>query len=248
MLVHFENDLDRGSPYRRHDLVWLSDQAWLAILSMQSGPVVDALEAWSKAGWPTVVRRRDKDAAEHVLCIGIALPPKAGHKIRIAAHTAIDHITHHQSAVKLDMLIPYAPHLWQTGLRRFALDAQQLGCVFYVYGSLALQCITRQTYLSATSDIDLLFRPQTRSQLDAGLVILKRHAQSLPLDGEIVFPGELAVAWKEWRQCMSRGASDITQRVLVKDKHEVRLSPVRDLLASLPTVLTAPMIATEPLC
>ena len=34
--------------------------------------------------------------------------------------------------------------------------------------------------------------------LDAALALLGKHAQRLPLDGEIVFPGGRAVAWKEW--------------------------------------------------
>jgi phosphoribosyl-dephospho-CoA transferase len=50
----------------------------------------------------------------------------------------------------------------------------------------------------------------------------------VPLDGEVVFPGGAAVAWKEWR-----GAYDSGRKVLVKTIDEVQLSWPEALLATL---------------
>ena len=63
---------------------------------------------------------------------------------------------------------------------------------------------------------------------DAGLALLERHAATLPLDGEIVFPSGAAVAWKEWLS-----ASRNEARVLVKDAGAVRLAPMAELLMTL---------------
>jgi phosphoribosyl-dephospho-CoA transferase len=61
-----------------------------------------------------------------------------------------------------------------------------------------MQTLTGDRYLGAGSDVDLLLRPANAAQLDAGLALVARHAQNLPLDGEIEFPSGHAVSWKEW--------------------------------------------------
>ena len=86
----------------------------------------------------------------------------------------------------------------------------------------AMQFLTGQDYLSATSDIDILFRPYHQAQLRAGLALLQ-ELQTLPIDGEIVFPGEAAVAWKEWIQPAHPGQDFNQQRVMVKDMYGVSL-------------------------
>jgi phosphoribosyl-dephospho-CoA transferase len=55
----------------------------------------------------------------------------------------------------------------------------------------------------------------------------------LPLDGEIVFPGGVAVSWKEWRQVAVKGG-DPDNKVLVKTPDTVKLERVGALAASLP--------------
>jgi phosphoribosyl-dephospho-CoA transferase len=108
------------------------------------------------------------------------------------------------------------------------LNAGAAGYALRSYGSLALQAITGARYLTASSDIDLLFCPVTTSQLEAGIALLSSHQASLPLDGEVMFPGGDAVAWREWRDARARGA-----RVLVKRIDAVRLADPAALVAAL---------------
>jgi phosphoribosyl-dephospho-CoA transferase len=99
-----------------------------------------------------------------------------------------------------------------------------------VFGSVAMQALTGLQYVTATSDVDVLFEPASRAALEDGLALLSRHAAVLPLDGEIVFPGGAAVSWKEWRMAMAHPA-----KVLVKDLRSVRLADTASLLARLET-------------
>lgn len=208
--------------HARHDLVWLSDAGWDAAGATKGA--CDAVAQWQRNGYPAVVRRAEPDTDDSVVCAGIALPPDAqGMKKRIPLRIAAAHIRKRSAPLALHEAIPALPARWQPALAQLA--AQGIG--FRVYGSAAWQALTGMAYVSAASDIDLLFQPQTRAELDAGLLLLAAHARTLPLDGEVVFPGGAAVAWKEW---MTAIAAPGKPRVLVKDQRHVRLMTTHELL------------------
>lgn len=212
----------------RHDLAWLTAQGWEAACGAAAAQHRPALAAWRRNGWPAVVRRRDADAGQDDVCLGIPLPPDpdSGAKVRISLRVARDHIAH----VTPPLPLRAAP----LGNGLAALDAltrpgaSTADISLHIYGSLAMQALTGQAYLTPASDIDLLFYPATTPQLDAGLALLAAHATLLPLDGEIVFPDGCAVSWKEWLQ-----ATASRSRVLVKDLDAVRLAEPAQLLAML---------------
>lgn len=211
--------------YSRHDLVWLTAQGWKeAAVSVRPGDL-RSLALWERQGWPAVVRRRDVGQPAGIVSLGIALPPAGADapKERIALRTPDRHVARRADALSLPEAMAAAPEAWRADLA--ALDGA--GLALRAYGSLALQAITGLPYLSPRSDIDLLLAPRSRSELDAGIAALSRHAETLPLDGEILFPGGAAVAWKEWRD-----ARDGT-RVLVKTMDAVRLDARAALLATL---------------
>lgn len=204
--------------YSRHDLVWLTPRGWDAALARALPGQQAALEQWQRQGWPVVVRRDETGAAPGAVSLGLALPPDAdGVKRRIALHALASDVAESAPALPLLDAAAAAPAHW-----RPALDMLAQALPLRAFGSLALQAITGQSYLTAKSDIDLLFHPTSRSMLDSGLA--KMSACPLPLDGEIVFPSGEAVAWKEWT-----GA----ERVLVKSVASVRLAPVAELLATM---------------
>lgn len=220
--------MDNIAQYQRHDLVWLGDDAWPAVLQTFGAP--DLLRQWQQEEWPAVVTRRHPDAAEDEICIGFPLPPVNGNKPRFAATVKVEHIAIHQSALSLHTVIAIVPPVWQAGLQHLHQQALMAGIKLRVYGSVAMQFLTGQDYLSATSDIDILFRPYHQAQLRAGLALLQEQQQTLPIDGEIVFPGEAAVAWKEWIQPAHAGQDFNQQRVMVKDMHGVSLRIRQGLL------------------
>lgn len=211
--------------YSRHDLVWLTAQGWKeAAASVRPGDL-RSLALWERQGWPAVVRRRDVGQPAGIVSLGIALPPAEADapKERIALRVPAQHVARRASALPLPDAMAAAPAAWRAGLG--ALDGA--GLPLRAYGSLALQAITGLPYLTPRSDIDILLAPRSRGELDAGVAALSRHGEALPLDGEILFPGGAAVAWKEWRDARD-GA-----RVLVKTMDAVRLEGRAALLSTL---------------
>lgn len=190
-------------------------------------------QCWQQQEWPAVVRRRDAAAGDDEVCIGFALPPQDGYKPKVAATVKIAHILEHQSALSLNSVINAAPAPWQETLRQLQIEASVAGIRFRVYGSLAMQFLTGQTYIGASSDVDLLFRPQDQEHLVTGLALLVQYQKQMALDGEIIFPQDQAVAWKEWLLSDSVLDPDNHQKVLVKDLQQVRLMEKRDLIHTL---------------
>ena len=200
--------------FSRHDLVWLTPAGWDA---------APALPEWRVRDWPAVVRRHEAGVDPAAICLGIPLPDRQ----RLALVVSPAQIARSSPPLALADAIGAAPPQWLAGL--VALQRAAAALDVRVYGSLAMASITGLPYLGATSDIDLLLRPATRAELQAGLALLEEHAQVLPLDGEIVFPSGEAVAWKEWLAARRDQA-----RVLVKSLTAVRLADPAQLFHLLP--------------
>jgi phosphoribosyl-dephospho-CoA transferase len=213
--------------FSRHELAWLTGAGWDAALARALPGQHAAIEQWRREDWPAIVRRADADLAPGQVSLGIALPPAAdGSKGRVALNARLADVARRTPALALADAAGAAPQRWRALLGELAAEAD--GLALRVYGSLAMQAITGQHYLTARSDIDLLFAPASHETLNAGIALLARYGAVLPLDGEIMFPSGDAVAWKEWPS-----AGSIQARVLVKDARAVRLAPAAQLLATL---------------
>ena len=214
------------SDLERHALVWLTADGWRAAIAAALPEHKPALTQWQRQNWPVVVRRLDADTAPGEVCLGLPLPPDdAGVKVRIALRTAAPHIALASGALDLHAALP-SSGAWHAELSRLCDAAPGLR----VFGSLAMQTLTGLPYISASSDVDVLFHPASQSQLQEVVMLLAAHAERLPLDGEIVFPGGAAVSWKEWRMAMTHPA-----KVMVKELRSVRLADTTSLLATLET-------------
>ncbi|MCA1326606.1 malonate decarboxylase holo-[acyl-carrier-protein] synthase [Herbaspirillum sp. alder98] len=207
---------------QRHHLVWLDDAGWAQVQSAAADARErQALQRWQQEQWPLVLRRADPDAGADEVCAAVALPPDVdGDKLRIAVRVPQAHVQRLRAPLTLAEVIaaqPALPGPWHLPL----LALQQAGLPLRVFGSLSWQVLTGQPYLRAQSDIDLLWQPSDSSALEQGIRLLQRHARHLPLDGEILFAGGDAVAWKEWAQ-----ADQPAARVLVKGARGVRLERI----------------------
>lgn len=216
----------------RHSLVWLSADGWEGASRCAPPDCVAILAKWRKADWPLITRRRDSDAGADEVCLGMALPPDpaSGIKKRIAIRVPRSGVRAASAPVAIDSVLCAVPETWRPALAAIASDSMARGIQLRVYGSVSLQALTRQGYLSDTSDIDLLLYPSTAKELEDVLQLVSSSAKVLPLDGEIVFPSGQAVAWKEWLGAQSAGGQ---YRVLVKDTEAVRLLPMADLLSTM---------------
>lgn len=214
--------------YRRHDLVWLTPQGWDTALHGLAGAQHALALDWRTRSLPAVVRRSDPGTPADLLCLGIPAPPDAhsGQKIRLGFAIERQHVSEVRPALALDDA--EAPAAWQPGLASLGIALRAAGVDCRVFGSLAMQTLTGKAYLGASSDVDLLLRPLNGAQLETGLALLARHAQSLPLDGEIEFPFGHAVSWKEWLSSETPTSAD---RVLAKHLDAVALMRRDELLA-----------------
>jgi phosphoribosyl-dephospho-CoA transferase len=197
------------------------------------GAALDLAARWRTRDLPAVVRRSEPDTPPGLLCLGIPAPPDphSGQKVRLGFSVERRHVARVAPALALSEA--EVPATWQPGLAslRIALHAAGVDC--RVFGSLAMQTLSGDRYLSASSDVDLLLRPLDGTQLETGLALVARHAQSLPLDGEIEFPFGHAVSWKEWLgvegQAPNRTHSGF-DRVLAKHLDSVALLRRDELL------------------
>lgn len=216
--------------FARHDLVWLTSRGWQRVRAGAPVEALDALDAWRDGGWPAVVRRAEADRAPGEVAIGFALPPRDGVKLRVASRVELSDIGRRTRALPLVGALDAVPAAWRAGLAVLEREAADAGFGLAVYGSVALEALTGQAYLTPQSDIDLLLRPMNRAQLMAGLELLDMHSATLPLDGEVVFPDGRAVAWKELRAAF--GGAPGT-RVMAKSLERVALAAPEELIATL---------------
>ncbi|WP_194722292.1 malonate decarboxylase holo-[acyl-carrier-protein] synthase [Noviherbaspirillum malthae] len=224
----------------RHSLVWLHPQGWqeaeaaasAAAAASTAADCSDAFRQWRQADWPLIARRPDADAGSDDCCLGLAMPPDpaTGFKRRIGLRVQRSGVRRIAAPLPVASTVDRAPQLWRTPLSRLSEQAEEAGMALHVFGSLALQTLTGRSYLTPASDIDLLFIPASARQLEEGMAMLGAAAEQLPLDGEVVFPGGQAVAWKEWRNAAGAARG---MRVLAKDMHGVRLASTAELLGSL---------------
>jgi phosphoribosyl-dephospho-CoA transferase len=217
--------------FARHKLVWLTDDGWRHALTDAAPMDRAAMAEWRLADWPAIVRRADVGIAPGQVCLGLALPPDpaSGCKRRIALTMDAAHVKKIAPPIGINAVLHTVAPAWADGLTALQAQADKAAIPIGVYGACAMQALTGQRYLTPTSDIDLLWYPVTTAQLEIAIDLLRVHAATLPLDGEIVFPSGQAVAWKEW----SNAAQHKTARVLAKAMDTVSLMKMQDLAATL---------------
>jgi phosphoribosyl-dephospho-CoA transferase len=203
---------------RRHDLVWLSREGWEHLLRQPQAPDVAAcLEHWCGQRLPLVVGRQAPDQSG--LALGLAAPIEWGRR-KIALQVPDGCVLYHDgfpAAREVGRLVlPSLRQRW-VGLWQ---SLAELRVQTRVHGSHGWQRLTGLRYLTPRSDMDLLMPVPDAGSADAVAACLHRFDWEGPrIDGELLFPGGSAVAWREWLQ-WRLGAVD---RILVKRLHGVEL-------------------------
>jgi phosphoribosyl-dephospho-CoA transferase len=214
----------------RHTLAWIAADARSAVAASARCDRDTAMQ-WLAQDFPLIVRRADARDSRDFECValGLPLPPSLG-KRRIALSAPRSAIARAEPPPAVEQLAPLLPVSWQTALEALSALAAAAGITFRAVGSAAWQALTALPYLHPDSDLDLVWRPRDERELAAGIALLEEweHRFALRADGEIVFPGDHAVSWREWRDA---GAS--SRRVLVKTLEAVKLARPAELLARL---------------
>lgn len=195
-------------------MVWVDPASWRAALDSRSDlPFTPMLDIWAESGWPLVARRAACCDGPDRVPLGLPLPPHHGrHRLRFAMPAeAID-----RSAPPplLEEAAECAPARWHETIASLIRIDPSVRC----FGSLAWQHLTGLPYVTATSDLDLLWHPGSDAEASA----LARQISALDactpmqIDGEFIAPSGRAVQWREWHLS---AASEL----VVKANDEVRI-------------------------
>jgi phosphoribosyl-dephospho-CoA transferase len=234
---------------RRHHLLWVRPEYHASISAQTDDATLRGLVTeFLAAGWPLVMRRQSDGDCEPLrqsrsIAVGMPLPPSQG-KLRLAFVVPPESIMRVAPPLTLVEVIARLPESWRSSLRQLLRSAEAANIQFRVFGSAAWEALTGRCYLSAHSDIDLLWQPCDASQIDAGIALLEAwEAQTgLVVDGEIAFGDDVAGAWREWSIGQLRQSA--SHRVLVKTLHGPHLSSRAELLALITQCRAEPIEAT----
>ncbi|MBV9656522.1 MAG: malonate decarboxylase holo-[acyl-carrier-protein] synthase [Verrucomicrobia bacterium] len=205
--------------WQRHDLLRVKSAAWLRILQAQPRfPTLPHVARWAERRRPLIVRRRAPGDAPDQIPVALPLPPACG-KARLAAQLFPDEIAERVPPLTLRELQPELPPVWQPLAAQLLDAAKQTGVESpRVFGSWLWQRLTGLAYVTARSDLDLLWPLRTADDANrlVGRLASIAAKSVLPFDGEILLPDGSGVHWREWR-------TDAASEVLVKTMSGVQL-------------------------
>ncbi|MDP4023824.1 malonate decarboxylase holo-[acyl-carrier-protein] synthase [Methylobacterium sp. NEAU 140] len=191
--------------HARHDLVRAAPAAWAALL--RDRPDLDGLPhlaGWAGARRPLIVRRSHPGEGTDRVPLGLPLPPADG-KRRIGLALPAADLTP-VTAPTLAEAAAHAPAAWRPTLDALVALGARCGSPPRPFGGLLWQAMTGLAYLTAASDLDLLWpcpEPVPSDLLD-GLVRIA-DAAPMRLDGEILLPDGGGVHWRELRDAPAGG-------------------------------------------
>lgn len=179
----------------RHRLVYLDAACWPDILAAHpaSRHILELVD-WIAAGRPLIARRPLCDDGAGMVPLGLPLPPPLG-KQRLAFAVPPEAILAHDPPPLLVDAASHAPAEWQPAIASIVALDPETRC----FGSVAWAYLTGLAYVSATSDLDLVWQVSDAAAA-ARLAPIARIDAAAPmrLDGEFVTPAGLAVQWREW--------------------------------------------------
>lgn len=205
------------SGFSRHDQVWLAQDWAVESTRTELGEIATRVTDWVRAGRPFIVARQ-AGIDPGRMRLGLTLPALPGVvgalRTRLTLIVRRAAIVRRQQPLLLAHAIPSAPESWRERLRDVGDLAARCGFAPRVYGSLAAELATGERFLTADSDVDLLFDWRGDSGLMPLLDGLARFDDSRPrLDGEVRRADGRAVAWRELAAALRAGSSS---RVLAK--------------------------------
>ena len=205
----------------RHRLVWLSAQVWAEQATAQRHDVqaLACLQHWAAHGLPLVVTRQLQPHEVGTIALGLAAPARWGRR-RLFLNSTMAQVQRVGDFPQARDLGPQLPATAQRAWTTLCAELAAAGLLPRVYGSYGWQWLTGLDHVHAQSDIDLLIACPSLEQADQASALLQRAPSTLPrLDGELVFDGGAAVAWREW----AAWRAGQTATVLVKRLHGAAL-------------------------
>ncbi len=187
-------------PLHRHQLAWLSEPGWAAVLGRPWDPqALECLHHWSAHRLPLVVTRQPHDA-EPADLIALGLPcPARWSRRRLSLGAPRSGITCLGAFPGLAAVQAMVPLSARPALRHLVANLDACHATPHVFGSYGWQAISGLDHVRPESDLDLVVAVDGPAHADAVARLLEGFAAGwLRLDGELVFEGGAAVAWREW--------------------------------------------------
>lgn len=230
-------------PLQRHSLVRLTAAGWAQVRAGDWDAEAGAcLAHWAQQGLPLVVTRQPAPRAGAAPCgeLALGLPaPARWSRRRIALRVPAEAVLYADLFPRMAAVAPLLPRPARAAWAGLARDLEAQGLAVRVYGSHGWQQMTGLAYLHAASDLDLLVRVDRLDAADhAAALLMDTQAAGPRLDGELLFPGGTAVAWREWLPWRAGAVGS----VLAKRRDGVALLASPDALGLLPLPSGVPVL------
>lgn len=216
----------RTETWQRHDLLHVVPRAWMAALAAHSLSEVPLLAQWADRGWPVIVRRRLTSEGPDVVPIGVPLPPAAG-KARVGLNIPQAAVMARAAPTSLRTVAHRAEPAWRPAIAALIALGERHGIEPAAFGSLLWEHHTGLTYLSPTSDLDVIWLTDESCDIPRLLRGIAEIEPTAPMriDGEIVFPEGAA----NWRELHTALGEDGPAEILIKTMDGVRVVNARSL-------------------
>lgn len=185
------------TPLHRHQIAWLSHPGWQRLLDGDWDDEAHAcLRHWAEHRLPVVVTRQAPD--DDAIALGLCAPARWSRR-RLALRVARADVLYFDEFPRLEKVVAQLPPAARAPARELAAALQGSRTAARVYGSHGWQHLTGLAHVRDGSDIDLWVGVADTEQADAAAAALNAFsAAHCRLDGELIFPGDSAVAWREW--------------------------------------------------
>jgi phosphoribosyl-dephospho-CoA transferase len=210
---------------QRNQLVWLNEAGWQQQVARPwDAQARSILAHWQAEHLPLVVCRQR--VAQNLGSVSLGLPaPLQWERRKLALELPLDAIARTGPFPLLRSLALSPADAAQVQTLLLHTDALQVAV--QVYGSYAWQWLSGLPCVRASSDMDLLV-PVPDLDIAGQMAWLLQGLQlACRVDGELVFPGGWAVAWREYAQLMGGRV----EQVLVKHRSGVQLLNLSGLRA-----------------
>ena len=188
------------TPLHRHQIARLSPAGWARVIQRPwDAPAAECLAHWASHGLPLVVTRQEPGAASHTIAMGLPAPTRWG-RLHLSLRVPRTDVLYFDEFPCADKVTPLLPEAALTAWRQLCARLKACDAVARVYGSYGWQRLSGLDHVRSSSDIDLWVAVSHLEQADAVAAALNDFAPLRPrVDGELVFGGDTAVAWREWR-------------------------------------------------
>ncbi|HMC16718.1 MAG TPA: malonate decarboxylase holo-[acyl-carrier-protein] synthase [Albitalea sp.] len=196
------------TPLHRHQLAWLTAAGWARVREREWDVVAgECLAHWAAHRLPLVVTRQPAcGTGTDAIAMGLAAPGRWDRR-RIALAVPRADVLYFDEFPRAEQVVKLLPAAARADWRKLGTRLNACGVVARVHGSFGWQHLTGLDHLRSGSDIDVWVSVSDADQADAVARQLQSFACARPrLDGELVFDGGDAVAWREWL-CWRAGAA-----------------------------------------